>query len=183
MPTLLCAVAAVALISPASASAQDQTSPEATTPLIVTGIDLAVAESAGADIRTTKAGEDVVTFPSGLVLRAKDGIVAPSQRGTVVGNCGTANVAGNRSNRKFSTGYTIYESHGRPGSHVWSVTVSTSNSVAAHNVSGLASSLSTSWNSGWKDINQAGSINSMLASGHALTTFGLICSAGNPTWK
>jgi len=88
------------------------------------------------------------------------------------------------STRKYSTGYTIYESKGRPVSHHWSVTVSSADAIRSYNNNGLASPLtSSSWNSGWKGIKQTGRINSMMASGDVLTTFGVYCTSGNPTWK
>jgi len=163
--------------TPASALASDERA------MTVQGIDVEAAQAAGAIVRTRADGRDEVTLPSGRSLTVVDGRVLPGEgRGTSVGNCGTSTVYGNRTTRKYSTGYVISPAWGAPVSHTWSVTVSTSNSIRAYNNSGLAP-ISASWNSGWKSISQAGSINSMMASGNVLTSWGLICSSGNPTWK
>ncbi|MFJ3383539.1 MULTISPECIES: hypothetical protein [unclassified Curtobacterium] len=156
---------------------------DAVEPLSIQAIDLDIARAAGATVRDAGDGQEIVTLPSGRTLTVRDGEVQRGgHRGTSVGNCGTSTVAGNPTSRKYSTAYVISPAWGAPVSHTWSVTVSTSNSVRADNNSGLAP-ISSSWNSGWKSISQAGSITSMMASGSVLTSWGMICSLGNPTWK
>lgn len=170
---------AVGAAAPASATVPDAQGGS----LVVHGVDVDAARAAGAVVRAEPDGRQLVTLPSGMSLVVRNGHVEPrDQRGTSVGNCGTSTIAGNRTTRKYSTGYVISPAWGAPVSHSWTVTVSTSNSVHAYDNSGLAP-ISSSWNSGWKSISQVGSINSMLASGNVLTSWGMICSSGNPTWE
>lgn len=130
--------------TPAAAATPEQQ------PMHVRGIDLDVAQAAGATLGHDQDGHDVVTLPSGRTLTLQDGqISSDGRRGVSEGNCGTSTVYGNRTTRKYSTGYVISPSWGAPVSHTWSVTVSTSNSIRAYNNSGLAP-ICSSGNPTWK---------------------------------
>jgi hypothetical protein len=158
--------------------------PEAKASMSVIGYDRTRALEAGATISTERGGVESVTLPSGDTLRFIDGEPVDSMRGTVSGNCGTSNVYGNRTTRKYSSAYTISGSKGRPVSHHWAITVSSANAVRAYNRNGMANPLvSSSWSTGWSSISQTGAIKSMMASGDVLTTYGVICGSGIPTWK